>query len=104
MKTAIVCVAIAALAGCASIPQTPAEIDAAAQAQLTATCPTAQAEVTTLQSLNASLPADINSAVDDAAPIIATFCAPGFAVSSANMATFLPAVTVIAVQYAATHK
>lgn len=95
---------LVALCACSSVPQTPAQIESAVQAQVTATCPTATAEVATLQSLNASLPANVVDAVNDAAPVIATICAPGFTASSTTMATFLPAVTVIAVQYAANHK
>lgn len=104
MKYLILTILLAMLAACGSVPQTPAQIETAVQAQVTATCPTATAEVATLQSLNASLPPNVVTAVNDAAPVIATICAPGFTASSTTMATFLPAVTVIAVQYAANHK
>jgi hypothetical protein len=105
MKTlAFSIVIFASLAACSAVPQTPEQIQSAAQAQITATCPTAQAEVLTLQSLGAQLPANVNTAVNDAAPIIATMCAPGFVVSPSSMAEFLPAVTIVAVQYAAAHK
>ncbi|WP_216749913.1 hypothetical protein [Paraburkholderia fungorum] len=87
------------LSACASAP-TQADL----QSQIDILCPTAAAEVATLQSLSAELPADVNTAVSTAAPVIATVCAPGFLATSTNIATFLPAVTVIAVQYAANHK
>jgi len=105
MRILLIVAAVAiTMAACAGIPQTPAEIEAAAQAQITASCPVAQAEIATLQSLSASLTADVNDAVADASPVVATMCAPGFQASSASLVTFLPAVTVIAVQYSATHK
>lgn len=104
MNRLVLVALVSLLSACAGIPQTPAQIEAAVQAQVTATCPTAQAEVSTLQSLSANLPQNVNLAVNNASPIIATICAPGFTVSSTTMATFLPAVTVIAVQYAANHQ
>lgn len=101
MKRITLAAAIAAtlvLGACATTTQTDV------QNQISALCPTATAEVETLQSLRADLDANVMSAVDAAAPVIATMCAPGFAATSANLSDFLPAVTVIAVQYAATHK
>lgn len=105
MKIILITAAVAvAMAACAGVPQTPAQIEAAAQAQITATCPVVQAEITSLESLSTSLPADVNAAVSDASLAIAPICAPGFSASTASLATFLPAVTVIAVQYAANKK
>jgi hypothetical protein len=102
LSVAIVTAAALLLGACAT--QTPGEMQANLQSQITMLCPTATAEVATLQSLRDELAADVSKAVDDAAPVVATVCAPGFSATSANMATFLPAVTVIAVQYAASHK
>lgn len=99
----IICAALFLMLG-ACATQTPAEIQANLQAQLTEFCPTATAEVSTLQLLSADLPADVNQKINDAAPIINAACTPGFIPTSTNMATFLPAITVIAVQFAANHK
>jgi hypothetical protein len=100
MKRIFLAAAIcAAFAACTTAP-TQADL----QSQIDLLCPTATAEVATLQSLSAELPADVNTAVATSAPVIATVCAPGFLATSSNISTFLPAVTVIAVQYAANHK
>ncbi len=100
MKRILLAVAVcAALSACAAAP-TQADL----QAQVDLLCPTAQAEALTLQSLSAELPPDVNTAVSTASPVIATVCAPGFLATSTNIATFLPAVTVIAVQFAVNHK
>jgi hypothetical protein len=86
MKRILLAAALcAAFSACTTAP-TQADL----QAQINLLCPTATAEV--------------NTAVSTSAPVISTVCAPGFLATSTNIATFLPAVTVIAVQYAANHK
>jgi hypothetical protein len=75
-------------------------------AQLTLWCPTAQAEVSAFQSVSAQLTPDANKALAVAAPLVATICSPTAiaAATSGDVATFtaqvIPALTVIAVEYA----
>jgi hypothetical protein len=75
--------------------------------QLTMWCPTAQSEISAFESVSAQLTPTANQALAVAAPLVVTMCSPTAiaAATSGDVATFtaqvLPALTVIAVEYAA---
>jgi hypothetical protein len=101
MKTLLLIVAVAlALTGCATPPNL--------QTQLTDFCAVATPELASFQAVQADLSPKAQSALATAGPILAAVCAPGVIATSDNLqqltVTALPALTIVAVEYAAAKK
>jgi hypothetical protein len=95
-------IALSALAGCATTGDAPS-----LQAQLAAFCGIAKPEIAAFQSVQLDLSPKAQQALAGAAPLVNTLCEPDVVATADDLQQFtaavLPALTVIAVEYAAIH-
>lgn len=94
---------VSALGACASPSGQAPDL----QAQLGAFCNVATTEVAAFESVMLDLSPKAQQALATAGPLVATLCAPGVIASADNLQQFtanvLPALTILAIEYAAVH-